>query len=226
MDEIVKQAMAKWPNVPHCYGWLALDARGHWRMRDERAQHFNLPGDKLSNPALVGFINRNYACDERGCWYFQNGPQRVYLELEATPFIVRTDPAQGWLLHTGETLGAIDEAGLTEAGELVLRSGERVAQMDDRDGAHALSLLEIDGHPVADDALLAWLEASSTKTPATPATADAKALLPGQLVLCDGARRVPVRRLQREQLPALYSFVRSPFSLHGEVARANGSGSV
>ena len=28
MDDIVKQAMAKWPNVPHCYGWLALDARG------------------------------------------------------------------------------------------------------------------------------------------------------------------------------------------------------
>ena len=24
MDEIVKQAMAKWPNVPNCYGWLGL----------------------------------------------------------------------------------------------------------------------------------------------------------------------------------------------------------
>ena len=216
MDEIVKQAMAKWPNVPHCYGWLALDARGHWRMRDERAQHFKLPGDKLSNPALVGFINRNYACDERGCWYFQNGPQRVYLELEATPFIVRTDPAQGWLLQTGEALGQIDEAGLTEAGELVLRSGERVAQLDDRDGAQALSLLELDGQPVADEALLAWLESGSSGAEG--------AVLPAPLVLRDGARRVPVRRLQREALPALYSFVRSPFNLHGEMARVNGSG--
>ncbi|MEG1326098.1 MAG: DUF2946 family protein, partial [Janthinobacterium sp.] len=34
MDDLVKQALAKWPNVPHCYGWLGLDARGHWRMRD------------------------------------------------------------------------------------------------------------------------------------------------------------------------------------------------
>jgi hypothetical protein len=218
MDEIVKQAMAKWPNVPHCYGWLALDARGHWRMRDERAQHFNLPGDKLSNPALVGFINRNYARDERGCWYFQNGPQRVYLELEATPYIVRTDPAQGWLLQTGEAFGAIDEAGLTEAGELVLRSGERVAQLDDRDGAQALSLLEMDGKPMADEALLAWLEADA------PQSVDAAPA--GQPVLRDGAHLIPVQRLQREQLPALYSFVRSPFSLHGEVARANGSGGV
>ena len=38
MDEIVKQAMAKWPNVPHCYGWLGLDARGNWYMRDDRVQ--------------------------------------------------------------------------------------------------------------------------------------------------------------------------------------------
>src|ERR1041385_6180040 len=55
MDDIVKQAMAKWPNVPHCYGWLALDARGGWRMRDEAAQRANAAGDRLNNPALVGF---------------------------------------------------------------------------------------------------------------------------------------------------------------------------
>src|SRR5690348_9643954 len=61
MDDIVKQAMAKWPNVPHCYGWLALDARGAWRMRDEAAQRAQAPGDRLGNAALVGFINRNYA---------------------------------------------------------------------------------------------------------------------------------------------------------------------
>jgi hypothetical protein len=148
MDDIVKQAMAKWPNVPHCYGWLGLDARGNWRMRDERAQHLGLAGDKLTNTALVGFIVRNYASDERGCWYFQNGPQRVYLELETTPFVARTDPAQGWALHTGAALGAIDEAVLTEAGALLLRSGAVVAQLDDRDFASVLPLLEMRGAPV------------------------------------------------------------------------------
>lgn len=208
MDDIVKQAMAKWPNVPHCYGWLALDARGAWRMRDERAQHLGLPGDKLGNAALVGFINRNYARDERGCWYFQNGPQRVYLELDATPFIVRTDPAQGWLLHTGEALGTIDEAGLTEAGELLLRSGERVAQLDDRDMAQVLPLLECAGAPVDDDALLAWLEGAASAT---------------TLLLRDGARRLPLQRLLRAELETRYCFVRSPLSLQGEVARAKGS---
>ena len=38
MDDIVKQAMVKWPNVPHCYGWLGLDARGNWYMRDDKLQ--------------------------------------------------------------------------------------------------------------------------------------------------------------------------------------------
>ncbi|WP_343728413.1 DUF2946 family protein [Duganella sp.] len=158
MDDIVKQALAKWPNVPHCYGWLALDARGNWRMRDERAQHFDLPGDKLTNAALVGFITRNYAVDERGCWYFQNGPQRVYVQLEATPYIVRTDPAAGWLLHTGTPLGPVDAVLLTEAGALVLRSGDIVAQLDDRDFAQVLPRLRINGAPVADEVLLGWME--------------------------------------------------------------------
>ena len=30
--------LAKWPNVPHCTGWLLLDRRGNWRMRDDAAQ--------------------------------------------------------------------------------------------------------------------------------------------------------------------------------------------
>ncbi|MDP9108148.1 MAG: DUF2946 family protein, partial [Pseudomonadota bacterium] len=63
MDDIVKAAMAKWPNVPDCYGWLALDARGHWRMRDETAQRQNSAGDKIVHTALLAFINRNYLHD-------------------------------------------------------------------------------------------------------------------------------------------------------------------
>lgn len=97
MDELVRQAMAKWPNVPDCYGWLGLDARGNWWMRDDRAQaagafDSGLPGARgslLKHDKLIEFIQRNYASDARGCWYFQNGPQRVFVELEATPWIWR-----------------------------------------------------------------------------------------------------------------------------------------
>lgn len=161
MDEIVQQAMRKWPNVPHCYGWLALDARGAWRMRDERAQQLGLRGERLSNPALVGFINRNYGSDERGCWYFQNGPQRVYVALEATPFIVRTDPQAGWLLHTGAAW-APDAVWLSPDGTLVLTAPGIVARLDDRDLAAVLARLERAGRPLDEAALLAWLAQPDT----------------------------------------------------------------
>jgi hypothetical protein len=164
MDEIVKQALAKWPNVPHCYGWLLLDARGHWRMRDERAQHLNLPGDKLQHVALCSFIARNYAADARGCWNFQNGPQRVYVQLQATPYIVRTDPLLGWVLHTGEALGTIDEVLLSDTGAVILRSGSVLAQLDDRDMAAVLSQLQAGGNAVTDEVLMAWLDGSASTT--------------------------------------------------------------
>jgi hypothetical protein len=158
MDDIVKQAMAKWPNVPHCYGWLALDARGGWRMRDEQAQQGNLPGDRLNNAALLAFINRNYASDERGCWYFQNGPQRVYVNLETTPYVARTDPAQGLVVQTGDAFGPVEHAYMTTAGALIVQAGGKVAQVDDRDVAQLIGAMKMDGAPVGDEALMAWLE--------------------------------------------------------------------
>ncbi len=93
MDEIVKAALKKWPNVPNCYGWLALDARGDWYMRDERIQHAGpfpkVKGSRITHDKLKAFIERNYGADEAGRWFFQNGPQRVYLQLEATPWVWR-----------------------------------------------------------------------------------------------------------------------------------------
>jgi hypothetical protein len=193
MDEIVKQAMAKWPNVPHCYGWLALDARGAWRMRDAAARRAGTPGDKLANVALVGFINRNYARDARGCWYFQNGPQRVYVNLEATPFIARTDPQAGLLLHTGQALPAIERAFIGTHGEIIVQHGAIVAQLDDRDAAPMLALLECDGAPAQDEALLHWLETGA-----------------GSITLRFAGAAIPVERIESEEIAGRFQFVRTP----------------
>jgi hypothetical protein len=119
MDDIVRQAMAKWPNVPDCYGWLGLDARGDWYMRDDSTQAvgpFPLSrGAVLRHQKLVDFIQRNYDRDAAGCWYFQNGPQRVYVELEAAPLVLRLDSQGNVQSHTGEPLTArhciVDEQG-------------------------------------------------------------------------------------------------------------------
>ncbi len=193
MDDIVKQAMAKWPNVPHCYGWLALDARGNWRMRDEAAQRAGAPGDKLANAALVGFINRNYAHDDKGRWYFQNGPQRVYVNLEATPYIARTDPAQGFVLQTGQTLAALDAVFMLDTGALILQAGEIVAQLDDRDVAQVLARMELEGAPASVEAIMAWLEDDTE-----------------ELTLVLANQRVRVERLSAEALQRRFGYVQSP----------------
>ncbi|HET8746852.1 MAG TPA: DUF2946 family protein [Ramlibacter sp.] len=105
MDDIVRQAMAKWPNVPDCYGWLGLDERGNWYMRDERVQAAGsfpaAKGSLLRHEKLIEFIHRNYEHDAQGQWYFQNGPQRVYVELQATPWIWRVASVDSVSSHTG-----------------------------------------------------------------------------------------------------------------------------
>ncbi len=196
MDEIVKQALAKWPNVPHCFHWLALDARGSWRMRDERAQALGLPGDKILRSVLADFINRNYTSDDQGRWYFQNGPQRVYVDLEATPYIARTDPQHGFVLHTGEPLPQADAAWLTESGQLILQYQGKVAQVDDRDMAACLAGLRRNGPAVDDDGLLAWMKS------ATPDDGDLKILI--------GGREIAVHPIMRAALPAQFGFVQKP----------------
>jgi len=104
MDDIVKQALAKWPNVPDCYGWLGLDARGDWYMRDDAVQaagdFAKSKGSKLQHEKLIEFIGRNYDADANGQWFFQNGPQRVYIELEVTPWVWRLHPDGTLLSHT------------------------------------------------------------------------------------------------------------------------------
>lgn len=108
MDDIVKQALAKWPNVPHCFGWLGLDARGNWYMRDDRTQAMGpfatARGSILRHEKLIDFIQRNYEHDDAGQWFFQNGPQRVYVELEATPRVWRVGEDFSVTAPTGEAV--------------------------------------------------------------------------------------------------------------------------
>ncbi len=130
MDAIVEAALKKWPNVPACYAWLALDARGDWYMRDDRIQHAGLfprvKGSRIDHEKLREFIGRNYGADEHGAWFFQNGPQRVYIELEAAPWVWRlqADPSTESVVvtsHTGLAARA-REAFLDESGRLFLAS--------------------------------------------------------------------------------------------------------
>ncbi|MEI6468804.1 MAG: DUF2946 family protein [Betaproteobacteria bacterium] len=109
MDQSVLDALNKWPNVPECFGWLALDRRGQWRMRNEESQIQQLPGEIIKHAALQYSIIKNYARDSKGRFFFQNGPQRVFIDLAYTPWIIRIYPDNNrtWLLQT--TSGQIIE---------------------------------------------------------------------------------------------------------------------
>ena len=206
MDDIVNQAIAKWPNVPHCYGWLSLDARGAWRMRDERAQALGLAGERIVHAALLGFINRNYAHDVRGCWYFQNGPQRVYVNLEATPYIAHTDLVEGaqasdsslhFCLHTGEPIPIIHHAWMTEAGQLVLDCAGKIALVDDRDMARCVADFRINNIPATDEQLMAWLAQSPQSS---------------NLMLLYAGVQIPVGLMPRESMATHFGFIQLPLA--------------
>lgn len=144
MDDIVLRAMTKWPDVPAVYGWLALDRRGRWRLQEQPFEH----------PGAVRFINRNYAVDGAGQWYFQNGPQRVYVELDYTPWVFSVDGAGTLRAHTGRELSGLRGAWLDETGHLVLQDRLGPGVVDDRDLlALSEAFVERDGRRCNDDRL-------------------------------------------------------------------------
>jgi hypothetical protein len=148
MDDIVKAALKKWPTVPHCYDWLALDARGQWFMRDDRIQRAGpfpqVKGSVIRHEKLLDFIHRNYEHDAQGCWFFQNGPQRVYVQLEAAPLVWRVSwankAARVWA-HTGPVVEP-RSTWLDEHGRLFLDSSAGFGVVHSQDMLDASSAIE------------------------------------------------------------------------------------
>ncbi len=121
MDDTVLRSMAKWPDVPDVYGWLSLDRRGNWLLR----------GEKIGNAAFRDFISRNYAPDARGCWYFQNGPQRVFVTLAYAPLVLHFE-GEAILDHCGRAF-VPEQAFLDEEGSVLMAGRPGVGLLDDRD---------------------------------------------------------------------------------------------
>ena len=198
MDEIVLRGMAKWPNVPSVYGWLALDRRGNWLIK----------GERIANPLVAEFIGRNYARDQRGCWFFQNGPQRVFVDLHGAPFVLRIVSPEGAALaietHNGRPVEAVTGAWLDEDGALLLATEHGPGTVHDRDLERLLpAFTDAGGQPLAEDALGALMEAAQHGRPAP-------------LWLKFHETRVRVEPIAAWEAPGRFGFVARPEPPMGE----------
>jgi len=157
----VKRSLARWPGVPAVYGWLALDARGNWLMRNPAREAF----ERIGNAALREFIARNYAADERGCWYFQNGPQRVFVRLAYTPLVFRLED-NALVDHCGRRAGTLQGAWLDERGGILLLAPAGVGVLEDRDLAEASErLVDERGAPADRLARARYFDYAGARTP-------------------------------------------------------------
>lgn len=196
MDEAVLRAIAKWPDVPAVYGWLRLDRRGQWLIK----------GDKIRNPGVTAFMGRNYAADDLGRWYFQNGPQRVFVSLEYTPFVIETaaGDAQALATHTGLAIPRVSGAWVDETGALLLRWAGGPGVMSDRDlAAVSTRFTDARGERVDDDTLARAFDPDSRRHASG-------------VYFQHAGTRVPVGRIQSVEVAQKFGFDPDPRPAEGE----------
>ena len=174
-----------WPNVPACYGWLSLDARGRWRLQDET----------ISHPGMIAFLNANYTCEADGSWLVNNGPQRVYVKLESAPWILHLQPEHKFLTHSGRCVGLRGEIWLDRDGRVFMDTDAGPAALDDRD----LAMMFADVRTTSGEC------ASESDLLALMVTADSAAD-----AVCLQWHGIPVRRLGHEHAETRFGFVANP----------------
>jgi len=216
MDELVKQALAKWPDVPDCTGWLALDARGRWRIGEAKAG----PRQPITHAATIAYINRNYVARGR-YWVLQNGPQQVFVELEYTPLVWRLIPqaaddasdhaSPGWNLvaHNGlvatPTAFWLDDAGRFLAEARTESAEPRIGVIHDHDTAMVTELLHDDAGLALDDERLSQLT-SATLVDLDPARSVAQL----RWATTSDALLLPVHRIAADQVASRFGFEPQP----------------
>lgn len=193
MDSSVKAALARWPDVPAVHGWLSLDERGRWRLHPQGDAAGGGPGESIENTQILEFIGRNYASDSQGRWYFQNGPQRVYVRLDVAPYLLRrADDGVGLATHTGLPVRAVSAWWLDDTGRLYAQADVGPAMVEGRELPALLDQLrDAHGRPLTDA-----LESATGNLPVAHPALPAPAPLHLDVARCD--------------IPARLAFVANP----------------
>lgn len=184
MDPSVIRAMARWPDVPAVYGWMSLDRRGRWRLQ----------GEPILHRGVIEFVNRNYDCAGDGRWYFQNGPQRVFLDLDYTPWVYSLDGSMSLVDHAGAAVALLHGAWLDEEGSLLLLGERGIGLVCDRDLGPLSECLRFADGAVCDDESIARLAEGGEDD-------EARAIF-----LAWGRQRFKVESIPRRRVAATFGF--------------------
>jgi hypothetical protein len=207
-------------------------------MRDEACQAAGELGDPIQHVALKAFIERNYAADDMGRWFFQNGPQRVFVDLAYTPKVLRLQASDDVPLLLDQC-GKVFEAQaiwLDDVGNVLFSnhlpiglpgtehepvphvthppSQATVALLHDHDLALFLD------HASLTDAQTATLFDTVADTPAAPhlgsvvskSAASGNPASPHTLAMIDwhGGKRLPLRRICAADIPRYFAYAARP----------------
>ncbi|MBL8447214.1 MAG: DUF2946 family protein [Zoogloeaceae bacterium] len=180
VDAEVLAALARWPNVPDVFGWVRLDMRGQWHLGHGPVRH----------PGLAAFLSRNYVVPSVGSCFVQNGPQRAFVTLDYTPWVLRCDTGE-LRRHTGDSVSDPKTAWIDQNGSVLIAFEDSIGVLDDRDLAALIPSFRgsnADGNP--DSAVEEFLAAPETR----------------RLWLALPQGVLPVGAIRRETVPGRYGF--------------------
>ncbi len=176
--------MARWPNVPAVYGWLSLDRRGRWCLQ----------GEPVIHRGTIDFINRNYHCTGDGQWYFQNGPQRAFVDLDYTPWIYSLDGSRSLVDHVGGAVSKLRGAWLDEEGNLLLLGERGIGLLCDRDLEPMSEYLRLSNDATCDEDSIARLIQASDSAQRQ------------RIVLAWNDERIDLKMLVRDEVAGEFGF--------------------
>ena len=131
-------------------------------------------------------------------WFFQNGPQRVFVALHVAPWVFRIGADSELTNHIDHVVSTVTGAFVDETGAVLLDTPDGVGRIDDRDlELFSRKLVDRDGAPLDDDRV-----AERVDLLIAGKTASLAARLCGVLL--------PLGFVRAQSVPCRFHFVREP----------------